>query len=800
MSLRERIAAFFAADSITPNTPADKPAEGPVGSPGRGMTGDVAYSESIIYAGADWPKYQPDELIRTRGSKIYAQMMVDEQIKACVHFKRGAITGRRWYFDVKPKKKPDDGDPAIQEEQIPDTKQPGSYRRRKVIKYYAGQVLLPEPPAPPKPGEAPAPKPKDPEQLELERRAYVLEACFEQMEGSLLDALNGIMSSLSNGFSMTEKVLKQIEVDGKTWWGIKRLRVKPFASFQFFVDPYGNIEKVLQRWEAHEQRIDISKFIHHVQNPDVDLHYGQSELREAYRAWFSKDMAIRFWNIHLERHASGFLCIEPDKDAGVNIRANTPEYNAIVQVLNNLSVKSGVLLPNGVKAHLEKPNNTDAYEKAIDKHDLAIAKALLVPNLLGITGQQQTGSYSQSQTQLEAFLWTLDCEATRLEETIFEQVIKPLCETNFGSPPYPRFCFEPISDALKLLIVKQWGELVRAGAVQHTDTDEDHVREIMDFPERGAPIQSPIAIDPNKVDPETGKPHEPPGAGKSPEDDDETIIGRNGVKTTRKAFKIAKARAVRRVDFAIIERKATAIEEITIQKMDDALRQGIASMRTAIRSQDVKANPEAVADIALPSSTKRKLKDYMRAGMGEAWGLGEGQAVREIRRAKGQEYDRGPLDDTFEQYIESKASTFSADIAENTRKKVATILFNGIKGDWTVDEMVSRIDDLIDSESIPQLSTAVRTLTFEAINEARYNYFTQPALDNYVQALEFSAVIDGKTTDICRSMDGHVHAIDSDVWSNYTPPLHFNCRSLLIPVTMDDAWQESSAPTVEPEF
>lgn len=798
--------AWFRAPAV--DTPAPQPEKK------APMSGDVAWSESIIYAGTDWPKYNPDELIRTRGARVYAQMMLDEQVKAVVRFKRDAITARRWYFDVKPKTKPGDDEetPGTTEEIVPDPEQPGSYRRRRVIKYRNGRVFAPVPPQllpgdpdadPNDPDAKPKPEPKDPEQVELERRAYVFEAVLEEMDGSFLDALNGVMSAMQTGFSMTEKVLTNIEVDGKTWIGVQRLRLKPFSSFYPHVDEYGNLLRWEQQWAGKTQTIDPAKFIHHVQNPDVDAHYGQSELRECYRAWFSKDIAIRFWNIHLERHASGFFIIEPDKDAAVNIKVGTPEYNAIVAVLNNLSVKSGILLPNGVKGRLEKPNDTDAFEKAIASHDKAIAKALLVPNLLGITEQGNVGSYSQSQTQLEAFLWTLDAEASRLEETINEQLFRGLGDLNFGTGPYPRFCFEPISDALKLQIIKAWSELVSKGAVEASDTDEAHIRELLDFPEKGKPNKKPIA--PNPFAPNPDDPNAdtdaPPGAGQKPGADDRTIVGQGQMRSGR-VSKQAMSRAIRRVDFAVIERRATSIEERSITRLDEVLRAGVAAIRTAVRTQDIKANPEAVADIALPASAKRKLNEYMRAGLTEAWQLGREQALREIRRAKGEEFakrfDRGPLAETFEQFLESRAASFAADMTENTRKKIATILYNGIKGDWTVDEMVSRIDALIDSESIPQLASAVRTLTFEGINEARYDFFTQPVLDNYVQALEFSAIIDGKTTDVCRSMDGHIHAIDSGIWSTYTPPLHFNCRSLLIPVTQDDTWQESERPSIEP--
>lgn len=99
------------------------------------------------------------------------------------------------------------------------------------------------------------------------------------------------------------------------------------------------------------------------------------------------------------------------------------------------------------------------------------------------------------------------------------------------------------------------------------------------------------------------------------------------------------------------------------------------------------------------------------------------------------------------------------------------------------------------------LDTLVRTNSFEAMNEARFEEFTDPALGGFVQALEYSAILDDNTTEICTHLDGRIYAAQSDVWDIYRPPNHYNCRSLLIPVTAIDGWDgvESDAPSVEPQ-
>jgi SPP1 gp7 family putative phage head morphogenesis protein len=43
--------------------------------------------------------------------------------------------------------------------------------------------------------------------------------------------------------------------------------------------------------------------------------------------------------------------------------------------------------------------------------------------------------------------------------------------------------------------------------------------------------------------------------------------------------------------------------------------------------------------------------------------------------------------------------------------------------------------------------------------------------------LEFDAVIDEQTTELCASLNGTVRPVDDAFWNTYYPPNHFNCRS-----------------------
>jgi len=143
------------------------------------------------------------------------------------------------------------------------------------------------------------------------------------------------------------------------------------------------------------------------------------------------------------------------------------------------------------------------------------------------------------------------------------------------------------------------------------------------------------------------------------------------------------------------------------------------------------------------------------------------------------------------------------------------IILNGIKYSRSTDEVIQEIyktfaakgmiseDQAVDAlaEALEienptyRLQTVIRTNSFEAVNEGRFNYFTDPELGGFVTALEYSAILDSRTTTICSELDGKVYPLRSDEWEKYRPPNHYNCRSLLVPVTERD---EDIAITTEP--
>ncbi|OGC89398.1 MAG: hypothetical protein A2W25_00855 [candidate division Zixibacteria bacterium RBG_16_53_22] len=732
-------------------------------------TAEVAWSESSMYRGATFPKYNPDALIGRKGFGVYQKMMTDEQVKAVVRFKRDAITSRQFII-------------TCEHESLSET--------------------------------------------ETEMRAGLFQHIIAEMQGSFTDALNGILSAMYNGYSITEKIYAQVAYQKKAWVGIERLEVKPCDTFFFHTDAYGKIEKVVQKFEMNEQEIDLDKFIHYVQNPDIDKHYGRSELRECYRAWFSKDMAIKFQNIHMERFAAGFIWAQPKE--GKALVQGSAELTALQSVLGNLQATSAIILPGNVDLNIEHPATTDLFERKIAQEDKAIAKSLLVPNLLGITEQGGVGSYSQSETQLEAFFWTLAADGQRLEDALNEKLFKDLGEYNFADGYYPQFKFKPISERRKMEIIKTWTALVTGKAVQASDTDEKHLREMLEFPEKGESLVAPVDPNAPKLGPD-GKhvdPNAPPASADenpapkpkpTPPPVAETVVGKSAISVS--AF----SRAMKRVDFAVIGNKADNSTQDTayeVAALNSAAVARVVALAAELKLGTAEGDPRDIQKLNYTASEMSALKNAVHKGLKEAWSIGESHSRKEINKAKGAAFAVNDLalQDVAAAYLKQKSYSLAGDINAATQKTIRNILMEGIKVSKTQEETKRAIyralaaDGLVSAEDIavalvlpkghnPQarIETAIRTTNFEAINEARYQFFSDPELQGFVEALEYSAVLDDRTTEICSQLDGETYGIDSEVWSTFRPPNHFNCRSILIPVTTRDVWQASDAPTVNPQ-
>ncbi len=701
--------------------------------------GEIGWEDSNLYRAKDFPKYNPDILIGNKGAGVYKKMMQDDQVKAALQFKQHAVISRKYHFEI-----------GVDE----------NGEERKDHKEMAG----------------------------------FFNKAIELIDGSFSHNLLGILSGLQNGFSVTEKVYIPIQYEEKTYWGVKSLKLRPYDSFDggFITDNHGNIEKLEQDQAGQPKEIPLKKVIHYVHQPDIDVHYGESDLRACYRPWWSKDIAIKFQNIHLERHATGFVY------AKVTGNLLEPEKSNLRNLLNNISARMSAQIPDNVELDSIQPLTTDAFEKAIAGHDKAISKALLVPNLLGLSVQGPTGSRALGETQLKAFFWILDAIALGLGQTLNEQMFAELALWNFGTIDFPPFKFEPISDEQKIELAKAWTEMVKGGSVTKSDSDEAHIRNMIGMPEKTEEEEIPEEL-----------PEEMPN-------NDEWVNAQPFERAEFIISEFAEKPWLKRVNFSRLEKSLDRQDKAFVDEMNDIM----AKTRISLEKQIAKVagqrsfgnvKPSEILVVAMPAGLVSQLRKIVRVNLNEVYNDSYNMAKKELPKKEFQRIGPGMDKGQAEKFLSSRAMKVAGVVDKDVLKSIQNILDNAIKYDKTLKEtilamaydtdlmaLLPEVDAAGRATNIPaRLENIARTNTSDAVNQARMSVFGDPDLKGFVQAYEYSAILDDRVTEICE----HLHGKIQKDFGVYVPPNHFQCRSILIPVTTVDNWdgKESTKPRLEPQ-
>ena len=716
-------------------------------------TAEIGWWNSMLYGKGSIQRYNPDSLIANKGYKVYRTMMLDDQVKACLRFKQYSVISRAYYFDVKENK--ETGEPDAQQQEMAD----------------------------------------------------FFEAVIAHLRGSWSDKLIEILSAMESGFSICEKVYEPFTWDSRAMWGLRDIKLRPYESFNngFVVDEHGNLLEIAQTMGAAKTVIPLSKVIHFVNQPDVDRVYGESDLRCCYRPWWSKDITIKFWNIFLEKMAGGFTW------AKVTGGLDATKEADLQAALKRISVLTSMYVPDGVDLHQEMPKTTDAYEKAIASHDKAISKSMLVPNLLGLSEQGSVGSYSQSQTQFDVFMTILDQIANRLAEALNEQLFRELAVWNFGTEEFPAFTWEEMSEERKKTIATTWSDMVSKGSVTRSDTDEAWIRRILGAPEKA-----------EEEEPDPNENHAFPinGGGDDEDlpDNEEWIDEQPEEKRDHIRKLFAEKPWMRRVNFTRIKKEMDRGDQTAVDELNDLLAQA----RVAIEKQVDgivgdrslgKVDPKEIEAIKIPDGILSAIRKAIRGNLQDTLNTSYEQAKKELPKKKMAVKYRPGMDKTqAERFLSSRAMKIAGVINTRILENTQRVLENGIRYDKSLGntmkdlredtDLVSYLPD-VDAAGRPvnvpaRLENIVRTNTAYAWNEARQALFTDPDMRGFVVAFEYSAILDDRTSEVCQQLDGK---IQKD-WGGMTPPNHFQCRSLLIPVTQVDDWsgKEDTIPaSVKPQ-
>ena len=390
-----------------------------------------------------------DDILNTKGWKIYRDMRHDDQVKATMAFKKILIHGRE--IEVQPHTVDD-------------------AESEKIARFVEENIRR------------------------INFRRTVREA----------------LSAMEFGFSVGEILWESTDWEGEQKIMLKAIKHRDPENIEIEADKFGNILRFVQEPDWGQViELKPNKVWHYAHQSEFSNHYGVSDLRSVYKNWWAKKFIVNFWNVFLERLGQPLMMMKYPLGSSEELK------NVLKQIMSGLSTKTEILVPEGVEVELIESTKTGKgdYGEALNYHDNAIARGVLVIALLGAGGNEITrGSDSQSRLHLRVLFKMADEIARDLIFTFERQVVKQLVDMNFVTDKYPRLIWQDYGEFEGIEVADTIRLLHAAGIIDMNQEDVNYARSVLGLPVRREGDKEDEVVRPQPLPPPADANRPPPPA------------------------------------------------------------------------------------------------------------------------------------------------------------------------------------------------------------------------------------------------------------------------------------------------
>lgn len=642
---------------------------------------------------------------------------------------------------------------------------------------------------------------------------------LEHVEGSFYDDLREIMGGLEMGISINE-IIWRVNPDGKykNHIGIANIKSKNPQYFNLYTDDFDNLRPngvVNISSLGYGSEYPVEKFIIYSFNKKYENIWGTSRIRALYDWFYIKRVAMRSWGIYIEKFGHPF----PVFTHPAGIDEGTKKY--LEMVIEQIRSETGFRLPKGVELKMIEAagRGADVHERLIEFVNKQIRKKIMGQTLTSDQGQKGTQALGNVHYDiLQSYLDHLGQDVA--EKAVNKQLITRLVDYNHPNvESYPIFKFKPIiEDDIPKNIEIYYGGIDRQ-AIKPIPEDEEKIREYIKFPPRNVEA-NPAAVVADPTIPGQTKPTAAANVGQNVEIFTVADVRRYADKIFTGVNRRKFTTYEEVVDFAEIKSRNETVTEKYAVRAGAFIKAGINDMVKNIQRIQIleKKDFRAVNTVQFPADATGAIKNVFAEMLKETFQDGMAQGRREVtqkkRRARKHgevlrfQYDldlRKITPTEALDYFDAKAFDMAGIERGNITDKVKIILYNALKTGASIRDTMTQIEsDLEEYYIIGEVSdaamqgyrieTVIRTNLNEAVNEGRKAMFEAPELEGYVTAYQYSAVLDDRVRQNHLAGDGLIFPVMSPVWDHHTPPMGFNCRCLLVPVTEDEQYEISRLP------
>lgn len=649
-----------------------------------------------------------------------------------------------------------------------------------------------------------------------EEIAQFVDDTLNNMSVRWWDIFDNLMDARAYGFKCGE--LMWNVVDGKVV--LTNIKFKHSMFFDFEYDEFADLKAVKVGYRnGGSESIPVDefkkKFVYFVNPYLKDMnYYGESDLMSIYETWRSKTQISKFRNIYLQNYGFPIPIALFDE-----LKMSKAEHNTLKTQLKQFQEQMFFMIPasRGVDGKLigkidlqfhkaETSGGAQSFSDAIDQLDKQIARKLLIPDKLGFS-ESAGGSYNLGENQFDALKVCIRDELGRLEDCINEQIIRPLVDYNFTVEEYPKFKFEGNDNRLTETMLRA---LIETGII---DKREPWIRQYAGIPSLTAEEQE--ALDEQKEKEQDSK----NGNG------EDTNGEQRGIPTTDEKSKDEKPKEEMKasipVNFKKIEGQFDGAEKEFLAEYNKIMIGIQLDVINQIKKKKIIENKDLslIKALRIP---KTALKDLYSNYFAKLYFNGKGESVEEtskkvakiekqLMKTEYEEFkpsdeelwlDRAWVDKYLKQFGDlGKITKKDREYLKNYREKsfyitgeteqevlntVQKQISSGLRTGLTTDVIIGKIAEELSSEREKYALTIARTNSSEAYNSGRMNMFLDDKISPFIEAYQYSAIMDEATTPFCAEHDGHIIYPSDPEFPKINPPNHYNCRSLLIPIMVGD--------------
>jgi hypothetical protein len=581
---------------------------------------------------------------------------------------------------------------------------------------------------------------------------------------SWTDFLEEALTSLDFGFSLFE-IVNKIVLNHPKWGnyvGIKNLGFRSQKTIEnWYLRTDGAIKSVRQMTQGDLSigqtsfEMDGQHLVCISINKEGDNYEGISTLRPIYGNWFRKNIYRKLQAIGIERGAVGSL--KGVVPAGKESDKETEYFQDALESFTS-NERGFITLPEGYQIEsLKVEFDAEKVQAVIDGENREMAKSFIASFMeLGLSG---SGSQALGGDISNIFLGSIEFYATKIREALNARVVPLIIGSKYGPQEnYPKLSVTGIKDKAG----KEFAEILKlmseADLIEKSDKLKKFIHKtyrLPDFISEDGELEGEVnPVEEEKVETQMSE-----------------------------VIKLSNSYQDRINSKKVIEEDSKQLEKFMKKSLHDRSEKMIDEIGRIFDKNSVKQTRYKAFRLSLTGEKEYKnqllvmfddiANDAQRATLKE---IGEPQNKKFAKKKKLFKGLPKDLKEKITSEVDLIVASQDADMKKQILFTFSAKVDNEASAEKLVQEMKRSRDAYLEG---PAVTAGSSNFVSEIVNKTRFAIFQEPEFFEEIESFMFFNP--DAVSAICQNLHGKVFKKGDPDANEFLPPLHHNCKSIIVP-------------------